>query len=188
TPLEPLSVQAPRDLGDALLKLLARPTIASKQWVYEQYDHTVRLGGVLRPGRGDAAVVRVECSNRALALSVDCNARFVFLDPFEGARLAVAECARNVSCVGGQPLGLTDCLNFGNPERPEILWQFAEATRGLASACRELEIPVVSGNVSFYNETDGRAILPTPVVAVVGLVPDVRRHCGSSFRQAGDCV
>jgi len=185
---DPLSVPAPKDLGEALLRLLSQPTIASKQWVYQQYDHMVRLGGVLRPGCGDAAVVRVECSNRALAISVDCNARFVLLDPFEGARLAVAECTRNVSCVGGEPLGLTDCLNFGNPERPEIMWQFAEATRGLASACRELEVPVVSGNVSFYNETDGRAILPTPTVAVVGLVPDVLRHCGSSFRQAGDCV
>ncbi len=185
---DPLSVAAPGDLGDALLKLLAQPTIASKEWVFEQYDHSVRLGGVLLPGRGDAAVVRVEGSKRALALSVDCNSRFVFLDPFEGARLAVAECTRNVSCVGGEPLGLTDCLNFGNPERPEIMWQFAEATRGLASACRELEVPVVSGNVSFYNETDGRGILPTPTVAVVGLVGDASRHCGSAFSQIGDCI
>jgi len=185
---DPLSVPAPKDLGDALLKLLARPTIGSKEWVYEQYDHMVRLGGVLLPGRGDAAVIRVECSNRALALSVDCNSRFVFLDPFEGARLAVAECTRNVSCVGGEPLGLTDCLNFGNPERPEIMWQFAEATRGLSAACRELEVPIVSGNVSFYNETDGRAILPTPTVAVVGLLADAEHSCGSSFVRAGDCI
>ena len=185
---DPLSVPAPKDLGEALLKLLSQPTVASKQWVYAQYDHTVRLGGVLRPGRGDAAVVRVECSARGLALAVDCNSRFVLLDPYEGARLAVAECTRNVSCVGGEPLGLTDCLNFGNPERPEIMWQFAEATRGLASACREMQVPVVSGNVSFYNETDGRAISPTPTVAVVGLLPDAARHCGSSFQQAGDCI
>ena len=185
---DPLSVPAPKDLGDALLRLLSQPTIGSKEWVFEQYDHTVRLGGALLPGRGDAAVVRVEGSNRALALAVDCNARFVFLDPYEGSRLAVAECTRNVSCVGAEPLGLTDCLNFGNPERPEIMWQLAEATRGLAAACRELEIPVVSGNVSLYNETDGRAILPTPAVAVVGLLPDVSRHCGSAFKQPGDCV
>jgi phosphoribosylformylglycinamidine synthase len=185
---DPLSVDAPRDLGDALLKLLAQPTIASKEWVFEQYDHMVRLGGVVLPGQGDAAVVRVEGSTRALALAVDCNSRYVFLDPFEGARLAVAECTRNVSCVGGEPIGLTDCLNFGNPERPEIMWQFAEATRGLASACRELEVPVVSGNVSFYNETDGRGILPTPTVAVVGLLADVSRHCGSRFAQPGDCI
>src|SRR6516162_5896118 len=185
---DPLSVPPGRDHGETLLALLARPTIASKEWIIRQYDHTVRLGAVVRPGPADAAVVRVERTEKGLALAVDCNARFVYLDPFEGARLAVAECARNVACVGGEPLGLTDCLNFGNPERPEIMWQFAEATRGLAAACRELEVPIVSGNVSFYNETEGKAILPTPTVAVVGLLPDVSATCGSSFRQAGDCV
>jgi phosphoribosylformylglycinamidine synthase II len=185
---DPLTVPAPKDLGEALLALLARPTIASKEWVFTQYDHMVRLGGATLPGRADAAVVRVECGQKGLALSVDCNSRFVFLDPYEGARLAVAECARNVSCVGGEPLGLTDCLNFGNPERPEIMWQFAEATRGLAAACRELEVPVVSGNVSLYNETDGKAILPTPSVAIVGLLPDVEKRCGSTFKNEGDVV
>src|SRR4029079_4733462 len=125
---------------------------------------------------------------KGLAISADCNARFVYLDPFEGARLAVAECARNVSCVGGEPLGLTDCLNFGNPERPEIMWQFAEACRGISAACRELDVPVVSGNVSLYNETDGKAILPTPTVAIVGLVPDVTAHAGAAFKNAGDLV
>jgi phosphoribosylformylglycinamidine synthase len=185
---DPLSLPAPKDLGEALLMLLARPTIASKEWVFQQYDHSVRLGGVVAPGRGDAAVVRVECGEKGLALAVDCNARYVLLDPYEGARLAVAECARNVSCAGGEPLGLTDCLNFGSPERPEIMWQFAEATRGLAAACRELGVPVVSGNVSFYNETEGQAVMPTPTVAVVGLVPDVRRTCGAAFRDAGDRV
>jgi phosphoribosylformylglycinamidine synthase len=173
---DPLSLPAPKDLGETLLSLLARPTIASKEWVYTQYDHTVRRGGVVLPGRGDAAVVRIEGSGKGLAMAVDCNARMVALDPYEGARLAVAECARNVSCVGGEPVGLTDCLNFGNPEKPEIMWQFAEACRGIASACRELEIPVVSGNVSLYNETDGKGIQPTPTVAVVGVMPDVSRH------------
>jgi phosphoribosylformylglycinamidine synthase II len=185
---EPLSVPPPRDLGEALLGLLARPTIASKEWIFRQYDHTVRLGAVVRPGLADAAVVRVERSSKGLALAVDCNARFVQLDPFEGARLAVAECARNVSCVGGEPLGLTDCLNFGNPERPETMWQFAEATRGISAACRELGVPVVSGNVSLYNETDGRPILPTPTVAVVGLLPDVTATTNSVFRHPGDWV
>jgi phosphoribosylformylglycinamidine synthase subunit PurL len=185
---DPLSLAAPRDLGEALLALLARPTIASKEWVFTQYDHTVRLGGVVRPGKGDAAVVRVERTGKGFALSVDCNARYVYLDPYQGARLAVAECTRNVSCGGGEPLGLTDCLNFGNPERPEIMWQFAEATRGLASACRELGVPVVSGNVSLYNETEGTAILPTPTVAVVGLLRDVTRTVGLAFRRAGDLV
>ncbi|MFZ5471595.1 MAG: phosphoribosylformylglycinamidine synthase subunit PurL, partial [Myxococcota bacterium] len=185
---DPRSLPPPKDLGEALLSLLAHPTIASKEWVFTQYDHMVRLGGALLPGRGDAAVVRVECSQKGLALAVDCNSRYVFLDPFEGARLAVAECTRNVSCVGGEPLGLTDCLNFGNPEKPEIMWQFAEACRGLAAACRELSVPVVSGNVSLYNETDGRAIFPTPSVAVVGLLPDVSKRCGGFFRREGDHI
>ncbi len=185
---DPLSVSPGRDHGETLLALLARPTIASKEWLIRQYDYTVRLGAVVRPGPADAAVVRVERTKKGLALAVDCNARFVYLDPFEGARLAVAECARNVSCVGGEPLGLTDCLNFGNPERPEIMWQFAEATRGIAAACRELGVPVVSGNVSLYNETEGRAILPTPTVAVVGLLPDVSATCAGVFRRAGDKV
>jgi phosphoribosylformylglycinamidine synthase len=182
---DPLSVAPGRDHGETLLALLARPTIASKEWLIRQYDHTVRLGATVRPGPADAAVVRVERTGKGLALAVDCNARFVYLDPFEGARLAVAECARNVSCVGGEPLGLTDCLNFGNPERPEIMWQFAEATRGIAAACRELDVPVVSGNVSLYNETEGKAILPTPTVAVVGLLPDVTTTCAGVFRTAG---
>jgi phosphoribosylformylglycinamidine synthase len=178
----------PEILKDSLLTLLSRPTVASKEWVFRQYDFTVRLGGVVKPGRGDAAVVRVEGGKKGLAMSADCNARHVYLDPYEGARRVVAECARNVSCVGGEPLGLTDCLNFGNPERPEIMWQFAEATRGLAAACRELEVPVVSGNVSLYNETDGQAILPTPTVAVVGLLPDASATCGMTFTQPGDLV
>ncbi|HUM13918.1 MAG TPA: phosphoribosylformylglycinamidine synthase subunit PurL [Myxococcaceae bacterium] len=185
---DPLSVPPGKDHGETLLALLARPTIASKEWLIRQYDHTVRLGAVVRPGPADAAVVRVERTKKGLALAVDCNARFVYLDPFEGARLAVAECARNVSCVGGEPLGLTDCLNFGNPERPEIMWQFAEATRGISAACRELGVPVVSGNVSLYNETEGRAILPTPTVAVVGLLPDVSATCTGVFHRAGDKV
>jgi phosphoribosylformylglycinamidine synthase len=185
---DPLSVPPGRDHGETLLALLSRPTIASKEWIIRQYDHTVRLGAVVRPGPADAAVVRVERTEKGLALAVDCNARFVYLDPFEGARLAVAECARNVSCVGGEPLGLTDCLNFGNPERPEIMWQFAEATRGIAAACRELDVPVVSGNVSLYNETEGKAILPTPTVAVVGLLPDVSATSTGVFWKAGDRV
>ena len=185
---DPLSVPPGGNHGETLLALLARPTIASKEWIIRQYDHTVRLGAVVRPGPSDAAVVRVERTNKGLAMAVDCNSRFVFLDPFEGARLAVAECARNVSCVGGEPLGLTDCLNFGNPERPEIMWQFAEATRGISAACRELGVPVVSGNVSLYTETEGKGILPTPTVAIVGLLPDVSATCAGVFRRAGDRV
>jgi phosphoribosylformylglycinamidine synthase subunit PurL len=182
------SVKPSGRLEDDLLGLLARPTVASKAWVYRQYDQQVRLGGVVLPGQGDAAVVRIERGTKGLALAADCNPRFVFLDPFEGARLAVAECSRNVSCVGGEPLGLTDCLNFGNPEKPEVMWQFAQSVQGLAEGCRQLGIPVVSGNVSLYNETDGQSIMPTPAVAVVGLVPDVNFTAQAGFRAKGDVV
>jgi phosphoribosylformylglycinamidine synthase II len=185
---DPKTVAAPTDLGAALTELLARPTIASKEWVYRQYDHQVRLGGVVLPGAADAAVVRVERGKKGIAIKADCNSRFVYLDPYEGARLAVAECTRNVSCVGGEPLGLTDCLNFGNPERPENMWQFAEAVRGLADACRQLGVPVVSGNVSLYNDTDGKSIFPTPAVAVVGLVPDATKRMGMAFVERGDLI
>jgi phosphoribosylformylglycinamidine synthase len=175
--------------AELLLQLLRRPNIASKEWVYRQYDHQVRLGDVVGPG-GDAAVVRITGfeagGTRGLGLSADCNSRYCQLDPYEGARLAVAECCRNLAAVGAEPLGLTDCLNFGNPERPEIMWQLAEAIRGIGDACRALEVPVVSGNVSLYNETDGKAIQPTPAVAVVGLVEDVTCTTVAWFRQPGD--
>ena len=189
---DPATVSEPGDLGQALLALLARPTVASKEWVYRQYDHTVRLVAAVRPG-GDAAVVRIAAGNekharKGIALSVGANGRYCLLDPHLGAMHAVAECARNISCVGGEPLAISDCLNFGNPEKPEIMWQFAECVRGIADACRALGTPVVSGNVSLYNETEGRAILPTPTVAMVGLVEPVERTCVSWFRQAGDLV
>jgi phosphoribosylformylglycinamidine synthase len=189
---DPRTLPEPGDLSQELLDLLARPTISSKEWVYRQYDHMVRLVGAVRPG-GDAAVVRLATgegahARKGIALSVAANGRFCFLDPRLGAMHAVAECARNIACVGGEPLAVTDCLNFGNPEKPEIMWQFAEATRGLAEACLAFGTPVVSGNVSFYNETEGQAILPTPTVAMVGLVEPVERTCGSAFRQAGDVV
>jgi phosphoribosylformylglycinamidine synthase len=182
------ALPAPKDLGAELLALLAQPTIASKEWVYRQYDHQVRLGGVVLPGKADAAVVRIERGQKGLALSSDCNGRFVYLDPYEGARLTVAECARNVSCVGGEPVGLTDCLNFGNPEKPEVMWQFAEAVRGLADACRAMGIPVVSGNVSLYNDTDGKSVFPTPSCAIVGLMPDVSKAVSMSFKNDGDLI
>jgi phosphoribosylformylglycinamidine synthase II len=182
----------PEDLGAALLELLARPTIASKEWVYRQYDHMVRLVGAVRPG-GDAAVVRIATGDerhakKGLAMTVAANSRFCFLDPHLGAMHAVAECARNISCVGGEPLAITDCLNFGNPEKPEIMWQFAEAVRGLSDACRALGTPVISGNVSLYNETEGQGIFPTPTVGMVGLVEPVDRTCSSRFRSAGDVI
>jgi phosphoribosylformylglycinamidine synthase subunit PurL len=154
---------------DAFFRLLATPGIASKQWIYRQYDSMVRTNTIVPAGAG-AGVVRVKGTNKALATSVDGNGRYCLLDPYEGARLAVAEAARNVACAGGAPIGVTNCLNFGNPERPEIMWQFAEAVRGIGDACRSLSLPVTGGNVSLYNETDGQAVLPTPVIGVLGLL------------------
>ncbi|HET9754707.1 MAG TPA: phosphoribosylformylglycinamidine synthase subunit PurL [Myxococcales bacterium] len=180
---------APQDLAAALRKVLASPTVASKEWVYRQYDHMVRIGTAVRPGQGDAAVVRFTGQREGgVALSVGCNSRWCQLDPRLGAAHAVAETARNVSCVGGEPLAVTDCLNFGNPERPEIMWQFEQACLGIADACKALETPVVSGNVSLYNETDGQAILPTPMIGMVGLMDDCAVNTGCSFLAAGDRV
>ena len=189
---DPSTLPELEDLGSALLDLLARPSIASKEWVYRQYDHMVRLVGAVRPG-GDAAVVRLATGDarharKGIALSVGANGRFCFLDPHLGAMHAVAECARNIACVGGEPLAITDCLNFGNPEKPEIMWQFAEAVRGISEACRALGTPVVSGNVSLYNETEGQGIFPTPMVAMVGLVEPVERTATSHFKRPGDVV
>ncbi len=181
--------KGPEALQAALLQLLGAPTIASKAWVYRQYDHMVRLGTALRPGDGDAAVVRFTGQREGgVAISIDCNSRWVYLEPRLGAAHAVAESARNVSCVGGEPLAVTDCLNFGNPQRPEILWQFEQACLGLGDACVALETPIVSGNVSLYNETDGTGIFPTPMVGMVGLVDDCKKHAGMKFVEAGDEV
>jgi phosphoribosylformylglycinamidine synthase len=169
-----------RELGplprpdDALLTLLGSPTVASKRWIYRQYDHMVRTNTIVLNGLS-AGVVRVKGTSRALAMSAGGNGRFCLLDPRQGARLALAEAARNVACAGALPIGATNCLNFGNPERPEIMWQFAEAVAGLGEACRALGIPITGGNVSLYNETDGRAVLPTPVIGVVGLIEDASR-------------
>jgi phosphoribosylformylglycinamidine synthase subunit PurL len=169
---------------DALFALLASPTIASKRWVYRQYDHMVRTNTLVLAGMG-AGVVRVKGTNRALAISTDGNGRYCYLDPRLGAMLAVAEAARNVACAGGVPIGATNCLNFGNPERPEIMWQFAEAVEGIAEACRTLEIPITGGNVSLYNETDCQAIYPTPIIGVVALIDDAARTVSRTFKQSG---
>ena len=172
---------------EVLKKLLSSPNIANKHWVYEQYDHMVRLNTLGLPG-SDAAVLRVKGSQKALALSVDCNSRYCYLDPFHGAQIAVAECVRNIACSGGDPIGLTNCLNFGNPENPEIMWQFEQAVSGMGEACKFFDIPVVSGNVSLYNETSGEAIYPTPTVAVVGLLEDRSFHTTQWFKEDGDLV
>ncbi len=176
-----------RKPADVFRQLLGSPNIASKRWVYRQYDHTVRTNTIVVPGLG-AGTVRIKGTRRALALSVDCNARFVYLDPFKGAQLAVAEAARNVACAGAVPIGATNCLNFGNPEKPEIMWQFAQAVAGMGAACRALDVPITGGNVSLYNETDGNAVLPTPTLGVVGLIEDADRVVTRTFKSAGDAV
>ncbi len=174
-----------KDANAALLSLLESPTIASKRWVYQQYDHMVRTNTMVRPG-SDAAVVRIKGTNKAVAMTVDCNSRYCMLHPYEGARIAVAEAARNLACSGAEPIGLTDCLNFGNPERPEIMWQFVLAVEGIKDACEGLAVPVVSGNVSFYNETNGLSIYPTPMLGMVGLIEQADQTMTQWFKQDGD--
>ncbi|MEO7970812.1 MAG: phosphoribosylformylglycinamidine synthase subunit PurL, partial [bacterium] len=173
--------------NDALRTLLASPNLASKQFVYRQYDHMVRTNTAVLPG-ADAAVVRIKETRRALALTLDGNGRYCAANPREGAKLIVAEAARNVVCVGARPLAITNCLNFASPERPEVMWSFSEVIDGMAEACRAFNTPVVSGNVSFYNETEGRGILPTPVIGMIGLMEDVRLVVQPGFKQPQDLI
>jgi len=174
-------------LNDSLLKLLSSPNLASKEWVYRQYDHMVRTNTAVLPG-ADAAVVRIKETRRALAISLDGNGRYCAANPREGAKLMVAEAARNVVCVGAQPIAITNCLNFASPERPEVMWAFSEVIDGMAEACKAFNTPVISGNVSFYNETEGRGILPTPVIGMVGLIDDVRKVIQQGFKNTGDLI
>jgi len=170
------------------LKLLAWPAIASKRWVFEQYDHMVRTNTLVAPGAGDAAVLRVKGTLRGLALKVDGNGRWCWLAPREGAKAAVAEAARNVACSGARPWAATNCLNFGNPEKPEVMWEFSECVDGIAEACTTLAIPITGGNVSFYNDTLGQSIYPTPVLGVLGLLEDASCALGMGFRAEGDVI
>jgi len=167
------------------LRLVGAPNLASRQWVYRQYDHMVRVGTVVRPGDGDAAVIRLPDTNKGVAMSVDCNPRLVWLDPARGGAAAIAEGCRNLACVGAKPLGTTDCLNFGNPERPEVMWEFVRSIDGIAEACKAFGAPIVSGNVSLYNETGEVAVKPTPSIGVVGVVDDVAHTAVTAFRDAG---
>ncbi len=181
------SVPAPKSLFDALEKLVASPDLCSKRWVWEQYDHLILNNTVQRPG-GDAAVVRVQDGPKALALCTDVTPRYCEADPFEGGKQAVAECWRNLTAVGATPLAITDNLNFGNPEKPEIMGQFVGCIRGIKEACLALDFPVVSGNVSLYNETHGRAILPTPTIGGVGLLADFNNSASLAFKASGEAI
>lgn len=175
------------DYKETLIKLLKQPTIASKEWVYDQYDYQVRTSTVVAPG-SDAAVVRVRGTNKGLAMTTDCNSRYIYLDPETGGKIAVAEAARNVVCSGAKPLAITDCLNFGNPENPEIFWQLEKSADGMAEACLALESPVIGGNVSLYNERSGVAVYPTPTIGLVGLVEDLSHVTTQDVKEAGDFV
>ena len=181
------NVPAPKDVSDALVKLIGSPDLASRRWIYEQYDSTIMGNTVQRPG-GDAAVIRVEGTHKGLALTTDVTPRYVEADPYMGALQAVAETWRNITAVGATPLAITDNLNFGNPQRPEIMGQFVLAVRGIGDACRALDFPVISGNVSLYNETNGQAILPTPAIGGVGLMADVSRSASLAFKTAGETI
>ena len=174
-------------IADALEKLIGTPDLCSKRWVWEQYDHIIHGNTVQRPG-GDAAVVRVENGPKGLALTTDVTPRYCEADPFEGGKQAVAECWRNLTAVGARPLAVTDNLNFGNPERPEIMGQFVGCIRGIAEACKALDFPVVSGNVSLYNETNGKAILPTPSIGGVGLLDDFSKSASLAFKREGEAI
>ncbi len=194
------SLPEPKNFGEAFLKVFSSPNIASKRWVYEQYDSMVRTNTIVGPGC-DAAVIYIKRSNKALAMKTDCNPRYVYLNPKEGAKIAVAESARNIVCSGGVPLAVTNCLNFGNPYKPEIFWQFAKAIEGMGEACRFLDTPVTGGNVSFYNESSdpsssskaglhrtSQAVYPTPTIGMVGLVEDLSHVTTSYFKAEGDLI
>jgi phosphoribosylformylglycinamidine synthase subunit PurL len=185
--LDLTTLPLPSDYGQVLLRLLSSPNLASKEWVYRQYDTFVCGNTVVQPG-SDAAIVRLKGTAKGIGISVDCNSRYCLLDPYRGGQIAVAEGARNLAVSGARPVALSDCLNFGNPEKPEVMWQFQQAIAGMRDACLALGIAVVSGNVSFYNETDGRAIPPTPTVASVGILQDVTQHMTQWFKNAGDRV
>ncbi|MBN3037914.1 MAG: phosphoribosylformylglycinamidine synthase subunit PurL [Candidatus Omnitrophica bacterium] len=180
-------IPLPQDCNKVLLKLLSSPSLCSKKWVYEQYDHMVQTNTVVLPG-SDAAVIRLKGKNKAIAATTDCNSRYCYLNPYRGAQIAVAEAARNLVCSGAQPAAVTDCLNFGNPEKADRFWQFKNCVQGIARACRFLRLPVVSGNVSFYNESPKEAIYPTPTIGMIGIIDDVKLACTQYFKKEDDVV
>jgi phosphoribosylformylglycinamidine synthase II len=183
-----IKLSASVDLTENLQRLLASPNICSKRWVWQQYDHMVQTNTVAAPGADDAGVIRIKGSQRGLAMALDGNGRWCYLDPRLGAMHAVAEAARKVACSGATPVGATNCLNFGNPEKPPIMWQFSQTIDGITKACEELEIPITGGNVSFYNETLGEGIYPTPVLGVVGILEDVHKAARMHFAASGRTI
>lgn len=185
--LDLAAVKEPKDFNIVLKNLLVHPSIASKAWVWQQYDHMVRTDTVFYPGH-DAALIRVKGTQKGIAVSTDCNSLYVYLDPLEGGKIAVAEAARNVVCSGARPVGVTNCLNFGNPMKPEIFWQFHQAVAGMIESCTALEVPVTGGNVSFYNESPQGAIYPTPTIGMVGLLDLIEKRVPSAFQNEGDIV
>lgn len=183
------SLHHPDDLAETLVTLLRSPNIASKRWIYEQYDHMVRTNTIAGPGPTDAGVVRLKGTNKALAVKTDCNGRYVYLNPRKGGQIAVAEAARNVVCTGAKPLAITNCLNYGNPYKPEVYWVFKESVGGMGDACRALGTPVTGGNVSFYNENPKNAVFPTPTIGMLGLIEDYKAHLTTAdFKQEGDLI
>jgi len=182
-----LTHPVPKDLGGVLLDLLSSPTIADKEWVFRQYDHMVQTNTAVLPG-ADAAVLRIKDTKKALAITLDGNSLYARIDPRSGGMIAVAEACRNLACVGARPVGVTNCLNFGNPEKPEVMRQFKDVVEGLSEACRAFEIPVTGGNVSFYNDTEGASIYPTAVLGVVGILKDSDAVVTPGFKRSGDAV
>jgi phosphoribosylformylglycinamidine synthase II len=185
--LQPESVPEPKDYNETLMNLLSSPNLCSKEWVYKQYDHMVRTSTVVKPG-SDAAVMRIRGTKKGIALTVDCNGRYCYLDPRVGSAIAVTEAARNLVCSGAKPLAVTDGLNFGSPDKPDRFRQFRESIIGIGEACRELDTPVISGNVSFYNETETQAIYPTPIIGMAGLIEDIDKHCTMHFKDEKDVI
>ena len=187
TTVEVSKLAVPDDLGSCLKTLLSSPNISSKRWIFEQYDHMVRTNSIAGPG-SDAAVIRLKGTDKAVAMTTNCNSRYCYLDPYHGAAIAVAESARNLACSGALPLAITDCLNFGNPERPEIMWQFSKAVDGISLAANAFNTPIISGNVSFYNETEETAIYPTPTIGMAGLIEDYRSTLTQWVKHSGDLI
>ena len=187
SPLSLEDIPEPREAEEVFLKMITSPNIASKEWVYRQYDHMVRTCTVILPG-SDAALLRIRGTDKGIAMTTDGNGRYVYLDPYLGGMIAVAEAARNLSCSGAEPLAVTDCLNFGNPEKPEVFWQFYKTVEGMSQACREFNTPVIGGNVSFYNETAKGSIFPTPIVGMVGLLENIEQRCTAGYKKEGDII